>query len=51
MKTSAGAQVPLRALERAVRKAGSARAWAEQAGESEAYVSDNRALSDHLKGE
>ncbi len=42
MKTSAEAQDPLRALERAVRKAGSARAWAVQAGVSEAYVSDVR---------
>jgi DNA-binding transcriptional regulator YdaS (Cro superfamily) len=42
MKTSAGAQAPLRALERAIRKAGTAKAWAVQAGVSEAYVSDIR---------
>lgn len=42
MSKGAGAQVPLRALERAVRKAGSAKAWAEGAGVSEQYVSDVR---------
>lgn len=42
MSKGAGAQVPLRALERAIRKAGSAKAWATQAGVSEAYVSDVR---------